>query len=251
MTIAALVASGPLRMGASGPAVVAIQTALRNAGHELQADGDFGAITLAAIKAFDAARGLPPDGLIDAATAAALDKVAPPPSVLRVAPWLATARALTGTKEVPGSRDNPFIIDMAHEITRRFPDLRRNVDWYNHDSVPWCGLFVGYCMAVNGIKPSAAPLSALDWASWGVKLRAPTPGAILVFKRTGGGHVTMYESEQGNTLYCRGGNQADAVNVSRRADQPYAIRWPAGVPLPTAGRKFGVTGQAVVAGKEV
>src|SRR5438552_521028 len=106
MTIAALVASGPLRMGATGPAVTAVQLALRNDGRDIQADGDFGIITQTALKAFEASRGLKVEGIVDVVTAQALDKIAPPPSVLKVAPWLATMRALTGTKEAPGSKDN-------------------------------------------------------------------------------------------------------------------------------------------------
>ena len=252
MTIAALVAAAPLRMGASGPAVTAVQIALRNDGREIQADGEFGPVTLVALKAFEAAHGLKPDGIVDVPTAQALDKIAPAPSVLKVAPWLATMRALTGTTEAPGSKDNPFIIEMAHEIVRRYPDLKGNVGWYNHDSIPWCGLGMAYAMAVNGIKPSSAPLSALDWASWGVPLKAPTPGAVMVYSRTGGGHVTLYESEDANYYYCRGSNQSDALNVTKIAkSRPVkAIRWPAGVALPTAGRKFGATGSAVKAGSE-
>jgi peptidoglycan hydrolase-like protein with peptidoglycan-binding domain len=47
MTIAALINNGPIRIGATGPAVIAIQAALRNAGHELIPDGEFGTITRA------------------------------------------------------------------------------------------------------------------------------------------------------------------------------------------------------------
>jgi peptidoglycan hydrolase-like protein with peptidoglycan-binding domain len=162
-------------MGSIGPAVTAVQLALRNDGRDIQADGEFGPITFVALKAFEAAHGLPPDGIVDLPTAIALDKVAPPPSVLKVAPWLSTMRALTGTTEAPGSKDNPFIIEMAHEIVRRYPDLKGNVGWYNHDSIPWCGLGMGYVMAVNGIRPCDAPLSALAWASWGQKLALPRP----------------------------------------------------------------------------
>lgn len=252
MTIAALVAAAPLRMGAIGPAVTAVQLALRNDGRDIQADGEFGAITQTAVKAFEAAHGLPPTGIVDGPTAAALDKIAPPASVLKVAPWLATMRALTGTTEAPGSKDNPFIIEMAHEIVRRYPDLKGNVGWYNHDSIPWCGLGMAYAMAVNGIKPVDAPLSALAWASFGVALKVPSPGAVLVYSRVGGGHVTLYESEDANYYYCRGGNQSDALNVTRipKSRAVKAIRWPAGVALPTAGRKIGVTGNAVKAGSE-
>lgn len=252
MTIAALVSAAPLRMGAIGPAVTAVQIALRNDGRDIQADDEFGAITQTAVKAFQAAHGLPPTGVVDGTTAAALDEIAPPASVLKVAPWLATMRALTGTTEAPGSKDNPFIIEMAHEIVRRYPDLKGNVGWYNHDSIPWCGLGMAYVMAVNGIKPVDAPLSALAWASFGVALKAPTPGAVLVYSRTGGGHVTLYESEDATYYYCRGGNQSDALNVTRipKSRPIKAIRWPAGVALPTAGRKFGATGNAVKAGSE-
>jgi len=252
MTIASLVANNPLRLGAVGAAVTAVQLALRNAGHDIQADGEFGPITQTALKAFEAARKLPVDGIVDAPTAAELDKVAPPPSVLKVAPWLATMRALTGTKEAPGDKDNPFIIEMAHEIVRRYPDLKGTVGWYNHDSIPWCGLDMGYVMAINGIRPPKYLLSALAWAEFGVALKKPSPGAVMVYSRTGGGHVTLYESEDNNYYYCRGGNQDDAVNVTKipRTRPIKAIRWPAGVPLPTEGRKFGATGNAVAAGSE-
>lgn len=252
MTIAALVTGGPLRMGATGPAVTAVQLALRNDGRDIQADGEFGPITLTALKAFEASRGLPVDGIVDGPTAVALDKVAPPPSVLKVAPWLSTMRALTGTVEAPGSRDNPFIIEMAHEIVRRYPDLKGNVGWYNHDSIPWCGLQMGYVMAVNGIKPCSAPLSALAWAPWGQALKVPTPGAVMVYSRTGGGHVTLYESEDATHYYCRGGNQSDSINITKipKSRAVKAIRWPAGVAVPTNGRKFGATGNAVKAGSE-
>lgn len=250
MTIAALVARGPLRMGATGPAVVAVQTALANAGYTLELDGDFGRNTQIALKSWEASHGLPPDGVVDGRTALELDKILPPPSVLKVAPWLTTMRALNGLKEAPGDKDNPFIIEMAHEVVRRYPDLKGTVAWYNHDSIPWCGLDMAYVMAINGIKPPAAPLGAGNWADWGERLRVPTPGAVLVFKRTGGHHVTLYESEQNGVLYCRGGNQDDMINVSRRGDTPMAIRWPPGLPLPTAGRKYGVTPNAVAIGKE-
>jgi len=252
MTIAALVAGGPVRLGAIGPVVTAIQMALRNDGRDIQADGEFGPVTLVAVKAFEASHGLPVDGVVDQKDAAALDKIAPPASVLKVAPWLATMRALTGTKEAPGDRDNPFIVGMAAEICRRYPDLQGTVGWYNHDSIPWCGLDMGYSFAINGIKPPKYCLSALAWADFGVALKAPTPGAVLVYKRTGGGHVTLYESEDDNYYYCRGGNQNDEINVTKipKSRKIEAIRWPVGFDVPKAGRKYGATGNAVKAGSE-
>lgn len=87
MPIAALVTSGPLRMGATGPAVTVVQLALRNDGRDIVADGGFGGITLTALNDFEAAHGVTPDGNVDGSTAAALGKIAPlASSVLKAAP---------------------------------------------------------------------------------------------------------------------------------------------------------------------
>src|SRR4051812_1201270 len=101
MTIAAMVAAKPVRLGDVGAAVTAVQIALRNDGRDIRADSEFGPVTRAAVKAFQASHSLPPSGIVDEATGAALDKIAPPASVLKVAPWLATMRAITGTSETP------------------------------------------------------------------------------------------------------------------------------------------------------
>ncbi|MGM4903769.1 TIGR02594 family protein [Tardiphaga sp. 866_E4_N2_1] len=158
--------------------------------------------------------------------------------MLKVAPWLSTPCAHHLNER------GPVLEGDAHEIVRRYPELKGNVGWYNHDSIPWCGLGIGYVFAMNGIKPASAPLSALAWATWGQRLKAPTPGAVMVYSRTGGGHVTLYESEDAN-YYRRGGNQSDSVNVSKipKSRPIKAIRWPAGVPLPTTGRKMARPGR--------
>lgn len=245
--------NGPVRMGTVGPVAGEIQVALNNLGFTLEVDQDFGPNTQRAVKACQATYKVGSElGTVDAATAKVLDAARPPASTLKIAPWLSTMRAITGTKEAPGAKDNPFIIEMAAEIVRRYPDLRGTVGWYNHDSIPWCGLDMGYVMAVNGIKPPKYALSALAWADWGQKLKTPTPGAVLVYSRTGGGHVTLYESENNTHYYCRGGNQSDSVNVTLipKSRAIKAIRWPNGCPMPTTGRKFGATGNAVAAGSE-
>jgi hypothetical protein len=92
-------------MGVKGPAVTAVQLALRNAGYDLKADG-----------ASEPSR-----------YAQALDKIAPPRSVLKVAPWLSTMRAITGTKEAPSSKDNPFIIERDRAALSRSEGERRLV----------------------------------------------------------------------------------------------------------------------------
>jgi hypothetical protein len=56
----------------------------------------------------------------------------------------------------------------------------------------------GAVWAVAGDERHQAVCSAAlcaRLASWGVPLKVPTPGAVLVYSRTGGGHGTLYESE--------------------------------------------------------
>ena len=67
------------KRGNKGDAVVKVQRALQNAGQPVRGgiDGMFGSGTTATISAFQAAKGLPVNGLLDAATAAALGLVAP------------------------------------------------------------------------------------------------------------------------------------------------------------------------------
>lgn len=154
-------------------------------------------------------------------------------------PWLETMRQLTGTQEVPGPGNNPEILRWASEIAGRFPDMTTYCRQFTNDAIPWCGLTVGYVMAMNGIRPPFAAgdtgrfLWANAWASWGRRLDKPVPGAVMVFTRNGGGHVTLYEGEDDNYYHVRGGNQADAVNVARYPKRQLTCAvWPPGVPLP-------------------
>lgn len=136
-------------------------------------------------------------------------------------PWFETAKSLIGTDEVPGSRDNEDIMEWAEKV---------NVDDdYTADSIPWCGLFVAYCLVANGIKASKSPLWALSWNSWGMKLDEPALGCIMVFKRTGGGHVGFYVSEDSSTYHILGGNQSDTVSITRiEKSRCVGYRWPTG-----------------------
>lgn len=138
---------------------------------------------------------------------------------------LIEALKLYGTLEVPGSGDNPTILAWAKEI---------GVDkTYSHDSVPWCGLFMGVVASRAGKVLPHSPLWALDWADFGDPVKAPMLGDVLTFKRDGGGHVTLYVGEDGNAFHCLGGNQSDKVCIARiaksrlyRARRPHYINQP-------------------------
>lgn len=267
MSIATLVAQQPLRRPAKGNAVLMLQLALRNAGHELVPDADFGGITETAVLDFQRAHGLAADGIVGPRTAAAIDAIErralelatvadqiPMPSVKDVAPWLSVMRAITGTKELTGKADSTVILGWAKEIGILYPDLKGTIGWYNADSIPWCGLAAAYAMAKAGFKPPPLALGAVNWFNdWpnGYRLEHGCPGAVLVKSRTGGGHVTFYETEDANYYYCRGGNQSDMVNVAaiRKDDSIKGFMWPKGGPVP-GERKFGSIAAARAGGSE-
>lgn len=149
-------------------------------------------------------------------------------------PWLDTAISLISTKEVAGSANNPKILQWAKDIGGWV------ASFYKEDSIPWCGLFVGHCLQANDIKPPADMLSALAWNKYGSKLDEPMYGCIIVFKRGGGfGHVGFAVSQDSDTYHVLGGNQSDAVNVSRIVkDRCVGFRWPEYYLLPKTKLPF-------------
>lgn len=75
-----------LREGDTGTAVKTLQTRLDAWGATLATDGDFGPLTLAAVKAFQAAHHLSVDGIVGPLTWAALDATPPAPPAPPPAP---------------------------------------------------------------------------------------------------------------------------------------------------------------------
>lgn len=120
---------------------------------------------------------------------------------------LVEALKLYGTLEQPGVRDNPTILAWAAELGL--------VKTYSHDSIPWCGLFMGV-VAKRADKPVPdSPLWALAWADFGHHVDHAGLGDVLTFKRNGGGHVSMYVGEDTTAYHCLGGNQSDKVCITR------------------------------------
>ena len=74
-------ASGTLRPGDRGPAVVALQERLRDLGYWLGTpDGSYGGLTVQAVTAFQKVEGMERDGIVGSGTAGALDRAVRPPS---------------------------------------------------------------------------------------------------------------------------------------------------------------------------
>ncbi len=157
-------------------------------------------------------------------------------------PWLLKMRSMNGLSETPGTADNTKILAMADNIATIFPDMKSYCDQYNHDSIPWCGLTVADCVATYGIRPPFVKGSDTDcflWArSWAddpnyVVLKTPRLGCIVVLTRSGGGHVSLYESTSGSNYMLRGGNQSDAINLAAfPKSSVIALVWPKDEPIP-------------------
>lgn len=139
-----------------------------------------------------------------------------------------TARALVGTKELPGPANSPKIMGWGNALGARILGIA-----YTADSVPWCGLFAAWCMHKAGHAPPKIAIRAKAWATWGREVKSPIVGAVAVFDRQGGGHVGFVAGSYPNgDLAILGGNQGDAVNVRRfPRDRLMTLRWPAGVPV--------------------
>src|SRR5262249_41994847 len=112
---------------------------------------------------------------------------------------------------------------------------------------PWCGLTCAYVMATADISGPFGPTDTDRWLwalAWSdspdyIALDAPRLGCVVVMERSGGGHVTLYESTEGSNYRCRGGNQSDRVNVSSAPiSGVVGLFWPrAGGPIPPAERR--------------
>lgn len=124
-----------------------------------------------------------------------------------------------GTIEFMGDKNNPTIINWAKEVGGKTSDV------YKADSIPWCGLFIGYVTKKAGLDRPNNCLWALSWSAWGTPQDTAMLGDVLVFTRNGGGHVGIYVGEDENFYHVLGGNQSDSVNIARIAkNRVYAIR---------------------------
>jgi uncharacterized protein (TIGR02594 family) len=147
------------------------------------------------------------------------DSVEPTPK------WLTLARSYLGTKEVPGlgaSKSNPKINDFFKDAG--FPGI--------YDDTSWCAAFVSAVMKRSGY-PVLADLTARSARHYGVRLKKPKIGCIVVFWRESPnswkGHVGFVTgiNHATKTLKVLGGNQSDAVTESTYPmSRVLDYRWP-------------------------
>jgi uncharacterized protein (TIGR02594 family) len=134
-------------------------------------------------------------------------------------PWVAEARRFLGLHEVKDAKT----LDKALRL--------------DASEIAWCGAFVG--MVIATVLPKeplpSNPLGSRKWLKLGKSLAGPQVGAAAVFWRgskTGWqGHVGIVVGHDKTHLHILGGNQTNAVSVSRVAkDRLLGYRWPSTYP---------------------
>lgn len=155
------------------------------------------------------------------------------------------ALKLFGTLEGAGAKDNPTILGWGKEIGQQAV--------YSHDSIPWCGLFMGVVAHRARKEIPHSPLWALSWADFGVPVdkKGPMLGDVLTFKRDGGGHVALYVGEDSTAYHVLGGNQSDKVCITRIAkSRLYKSRRPKYISQPANVRKVILQSNGVLSKNE-
>ena len=167
-----------------------------------------------------------------------IDEVRPLPRMV------VAARHLYGTIETPGPADNPVILDWAREA-----GLSKA---YSSDAVPWCGLFMALVARRAGTTAPAKPLWARSWSRFGITSLVAALGDVLVFARPkGGGHVGLYVGEDETAFHVMGGNQSDAVSITRIAKtRCIAIRRPIYRDQPASVAPFQLAATGAISAKE-
>lgn len=142
---------------------------------------------------------------------------------------VAEALKLYGTLEVPGISNNSTIMEWAKETGLQAI--------YTADKIPWCGLFMAVVAKRAGKSFPSTPLWALSWSKFGVEAGQPRLGDVLTFTRQGGGHVGLYIGEDATAYHVLGGNQADAVSITRIAKtRLHKVRRPAYKNIPASAQ---------------
>lgn len=145
-----------------------------------------------------------------------------------MADWMAYARSQIGVREIVGPKHSPTIMGWIKSLGAKKLGIT-----VKDDETAWCGTFAAQVMDSAGLPTPPIAVRASAWGAYGRKLVAPRYGCILVFTRSGGGHVGFYVGEDRDCYHVLGGNQGNAVSITRiDKGRLTEMRWPHGPMLP-------------------
>lgn len=154
-----------------------------------------------------------------------------------------------GTKELPGTKNNnPVIMNMAKELGI--------ANLYPNDETAWCALFMCYICVKTG-KPMPYKgyhiLRAKSFETWGnhVTKDQAQLGDVLVFTRSGGGHVGLYIAETDRTFVVLGGNQSNSVSFTEiEKSRCSGVRRFYATSAPASAKKYLVNSSGIISKNE-
>ena len=133
-------------------------------------------------------------------------------------PWMAIAEGELGVSEVPGSGNNPRVL----EYFRSTNNLSRSAA--SRDETPWCSAFINWCLEQTGYERTKSAL-ARSWLGWGQAIQTPRRGCIVVFQRAKTfGHVGFYLEETDTHIKVLGGNQQNLETKIFEVSEKYYPR---------------------------
>lgn len=191
-------------------------------------DGIRGRLTIGAVKRFQKSRRIGVDGIVGPITLGKLfgekkkTPIGEPHTSTDYTPWMSIAYSKKGLHE-------------RHHNKSLFAWLKSDGSSVGDPAkIPWCGDFVETCIALSlPDEPLPKnPYLALNWKNWALEV-TPQFGAVLSFWRgspsSWKGHVGFYVGEDSTHFHVLGGNQSNAITVSRIAKtrlRKGGSRWP-------------------------
>jgi uncharacterized protein (TIGR02594 family) len=132
--------------------------------------------------------------------------------------WMVIAEGELGVSEVPGSGNNPRVLEYLQATT----NLGRSAT--SRDETPWCSAFVNWCLEQAGYERTRNAL-ARSWLSWGQAIPTPRRGCIVIFQREKKfGHVGFYLEENETQIKVLGGNQQNLETKIFEVSEKYYPR---------------------------
>lgn len=126
--------------------------------------------------------------------------------------WIAKAEGYKGKAETATMvKDDPF-------VKMLFEELGTYNEWAKKQTVKtanWCAAFVSHCLKKSG-QSSLTYYDggrAKSYLNYGKEISKPAYGAIVIFSRSGGGHVGFVVGQTDSHILTLGGNQGNQVCV--------------------------------------
>lgn len=154
---------------------------------------------------------------------------------------------LLGVQEVVGKGSNATIMGWRDELNK----AGHSIVGFTDDDIPWCGLFAAIVTFRAGKTPVGQPLWARNWARFGSQASVAMLGDVLVFVRESGGHVAFYIAEDDQFYHVLGGNQKNAVTITRiEKKRCIAIRRPPMSVPPASMKRYIVKASGTISTNE-